>query len=108
MGKTREETKEGMKQATPLQLKVYVTPHCFNCDYAMEVAETVRRRYPHVVVQVIDLSDPQEPRPEIVFATPTYLLNGCVWSLGNPSQQQIEKTFGQPVECNTTGKSTNT
>uniref|UniRef100_A0A7C1FU13 Thioredoxin-like fold domain-containing protein n=1 Tax=Caldilinea aerophila TaxID=133453 RepID=A0A7C1FU13_9CHLR len=103
MEKTREEIREGMKQAAPLQLKVYVMPHCFNCDYAVEIAETVRRYYPHVAVQVIDLSDPQQPRPETVFATPTYLLNGCVWSLGNPSQQQIEKTFGRSVEHNAAG-----
>lgn len=89
---------EETQQPASLHLKIYVIPHCFNCDYAIEVAETVRRRYPHVSVQVIDLSDPQEPRPETVFATPTYLLNGRIWSLGNPSQQQIEMTFGLPFE----------
>ena len=35
-----------------------------------------------------------EQIPEAVFATPTYLLNGRVWSLGNPSHAQINAAWG--------------
>lgn len=88
---------ETVAPGAPCQLKIYVAPHCFNCDYAVEVAEMIRRSYPQVAVQLIDLTDAQEPTPEAVFATPTYVLNGRIWSLGNPSLQQIEATFGQPT-----------
>lgn len=92
---------EAADRSAPCHLKIYVTTSCFNCDYAVEVAEMIRCTYPEVVVQLIDLTDPCEPAPETVFATPTYVLNGCVWSLGNPSLQQIEATFGhRSSECN--------
>jgi hypothetical protein len=46
-------------------------------------------------LRVVDLADPQEPVPEIVFATPTYVLDGRVWSLGNTSRadamQKLDK-----------------
>jgi hypothetical protein len=40
-------------------------------------------------VALIDLADAQEPIPEAVFATPTYLLDGRLWFLGNPSPDQV-------------------
>lgn len=71
------------------RVAIYVTDHCANCDYAREVARLIRADYPRVTVAVIDLADPQEPVPDAVFATPTYLIDGRLWSLGNPSPQQI-------------------
>ncbi|MEZ4612544.1 MAG: hypothetical protein R2838_20260 [Caldilineaceae bacterium] len=35
--------------------------------------------------------------PEVIFATPTYLLDGRVWSLGNPSAEKICAAFGTPA-----------
>lgn len=82
------------------RLTVYVIQHCDNCEYAVSVAAAIRRSYPRVDVQVIDLADPPEPVPESVFATPTYLLDGIVWSLGNPSPEQIEAAFGKTAPLN--------
>lgn len=79
--------------AEQLNLTVYVVNHCEVCRYALEIAADIRRRYPHVLLQVIDLETSREPVPEVVFATPTYLLNGRVWSLGNPSEVQIRAAF---------------
>ena len=73
------------------RLAVYVLPQCANCAYAREVAASIAREYPHITVEVIDLTE--APAPEVVFATPTYLLDDRVWSLGNPSAQQIRATF---------------
>jgi|GEM_PF-3531132 len=39
--------------------------------------------------QVQAVTSTEEHIPEVVFATPTYLLNGRSWSLGNPSPQQV-------------------
>jgi|GEM_PF-1596075 len=79
------------------QVTIYVTSHCLNCAYAYEVAAFIRREFPQVAVRIIDLADAQEPAPAVVFATPTYLLDGRVWSLGNPSLQQVRETFQQPL-----------
>jgi hypothetical protein len=81
-------------QHTP-ELVIYIMPHCEVCDYALETAAWLRDRYPQLSLRVVDLADPQEPVPEIVFATPTYVLDGRVWSLGNPSRadamQKLDK-----------------
>lgn len=77
------------------RLTVYVIQNCANCEYAMSVAAAIRRDYPQVAVEVVDLANPSEPVPDSVFATPTYLLDGRVWSLGNPSPEQIEAKFGK-------------
>lgn len=78
----------------PHRLTVYITTHCANCAYATEVAVSIRRAYPQTIVRVVDLANPQEPVPDSVFATPTYVLNGRIWSLGNPSPQQIHTALG--------------
>ena len=71
-------------------VEIYVIDHCSNCDYARDVADTIRRDFPKVTVEVIDLQRTTRPIPEPVFATPTYLLNGRLWSLGNPSPQEVQ------------------
>ncbi|MCB0044806.1 MAG: thioredoxin family protein [Caldilineaceae bacterium] len=82
------------QSATKVEVTIYVTPQCPNCDYAAAVADKIRHAYPDVTVRVIDLTATDEPRPDAVFATPTYLLNGRVWSLGNPSDEKIRIAFG--------------
>ena len=79
------------------RVAIYVTSHCANCLYARELAAVIRRAYPQVVVEVIDLACPQAPVPDSVFAVPTYFLDGRLWSLGNPSVQQIRDAFGALV-----------
>jgi hypothetical protein len=74
---------------------VYVLEGCANCAYAIGVVEEIRRAYPHVAVRMVDLAHPGEPIPEAVFAAPTYLLDGNVWSLGNPSPAQIRDTLSK-------------
>lgn len=68
---------------------IYVAEHCFVCDYSYEIAEMIKRDFPQVHVRIVNLSNTREQVPDSVFATPTYLLNGQVWSLGNPSPQQV-------------------
>lgn len=82
------------RKPAPLRLAIYVNRYCANCSYALEVAAYIRIHFPQVEVRVIDLETTAEPPPDAVFATPTYLLDGRVWSLGNPSRQQIEAAFG--------------
>ena len=85
----------GSQPEAPAKLVIYVAHHCPVCHYAFEVADTIRRRFPGVDLRIVDLETTDEEVPERVFATPTYLLNGRVWSLGNPSPAQVTETFGQ-------------
>ena len=77
-----------------IELNIYVVDHCMSCEYAHEVAEGIRRDFPEVELKLINMATTSETIPESVFATPTYLLNGRVWSLGNPSQDMVADTFG--------------
>ena len=74
---------------------IYVSDHCVNCEYAREVAALIQTEYPNVHLRVVDLAAPDEVIPEIVFATPTYLLDDRVWWLGNPSSRQVRETLDQ-------------
>ena len=76
------------QQEMTAELVIYVAEHCPICHYAFEVADDIRQRFPDVNLRIVDLETADEEIPERVFATPTYLLNGRVWSLGNPSAAQ--------------------
>jgi hypothetical protein len=77
------------------RVTIYVLPDCGNCDYAREIAALIRHEYPQVEIAVVDLANPAEPVPDAVFATPTYLLDGRLWSLGNPSPEQVRERLDQ-------------
>ena len=85
----------GFGPAEEVEVVIYVASHCFNCGYAQEIAALIRREYPTVKLSVVDVAEPQAKVPEQVFATPTYLLNGKLWSLGNPSPEQVRMKLGQ-------------
>jgi hypothetical protein len=66
-----------------VRLDIVVAPGCSGCDEARVVAPTLREQFPALHVEVIEL-DGRRPPPDGVVATPTYLLDGAVVSLGNP------------------------
>jgi hypothetical protein len=78
----------------PLSMDVYVSAHCFVSAYTWEVLEIIRQEFPQVDLHVIDIAEAAD-LPESIFATPTYLLNGRVWSLGNPSLEKVRTTLAQ-------------
>lgn len=75
-------------------LNVYIAEHCPGCAEARQVAAAIERDYPHVAVAIIDIGQPDAVVPEAVFATPTYLLNGRVVSLGNPGPEDVARWLG--------------
>jgi hypothetical protein len=90
--------------ASTRQLDVYVAPDCFGCTEARRLASEVARRYPHVVVRVVDLearlTTPNRPLtpaevPVDVVAVPTYVLDGRVIALGNPAPEHLFARLGQ-------------
>lgn len=73
-----------------VRLDIYVEHGCMGCRRAGELADWVRDRLPSVIVRVVDPHDDQSDQAALVRATPTYFLNGAEFSLGNPSQDQLE------------------
>lgn len=77
------------------EVAIYVAGHCSVCAYAYEIADLIRREFPDIAVRLVDVADAAEPLPESVFATPTYLLDGRRWFLGNPSPAEVFKTLSK-------------
>lgn len=84
---------ETIEQTSHHALAIYISNHCPLCAYAYRVAEEIQHDFPNVDVRLVNLNETEENIPEAIFATPTYLLNGRVWSLGNPSPEKINETF---------------
>ncbi|HUF52976.1 MAG TPA: hypothetical protein VMR52_04280 [Dehalococcoidia bacterium] len=72
------------------RLDIYVELGCMGCQRAAELADWVRDRFPLVNVRVLNPHEDASDQAAQVRATPTYFLNGVEFSLGNPSQEQLE------------------
>lgn len=77
---------------------IFISEDCFVCDYAHEIAELIENDFSDVTLRVIDIHKTEEAIPDSVFATPTYLLNGRVWSLGNPSPDQVRERLTELLQ----------
>lgn len=75
-----------------VELQVFVETGCEVCDRAVSLAEVVESDYPSVAVQVIDMNG-ADGRRDDVFAVPTFVLNGRVFSLGNPHHQTLQEAI---------------
>lgn len=65
------------------RLEIVIAEECPGCAEARAIAREMQARFPALAVDLIEL-DGTRPVPSGVVATPTYLLNGRVISLGNP------------------------
>ena len=74
-------------------VEIDVSEHCPVCTYACEVVAMIRREFPMVDVRLIQIDAMHVNLPDSVFATPTYLLNGQRWSLGNPAPDRVHKVL---------------
>ena len=73
-----------------MALEIYVEAGCSTCERAWELADAMTHLYPGISVDVVDISSSDREVPEAVFAVPTYMLNGIVISLGNPSYEELQ------------------
>lgn len=71
-----------------VKLDVYITPDCWSCQETERIVADVSAQLPNVAVSLINMETAQE-RPEAVFAVPTYLINGRIISLGNPTREEL-------------------
>jgi hypothetical protein len=72
-------------------LRVFVAQDCSACIEAREIAARIGQDYAHLKVEIVDIADEQAVVPEAVFATPTYMLNNRLVSLGNPKPDEIAR-----------------
>lgn len=69
------------------ELTIYIAENCWSCQEAIRLADDIAPLFPSVTITLLDLK--KNPAPETVFAVPTYILNGKVAYLGNPTREQL-------------------
>ena len=72
-----------------IQLQVYISQDCWTCEETIRIVQEVSPQFPEVMVEILDTEE--TALPEGVFAVPTYVLNGRIISLGNPTRQDLKK-----------------
>jgi len=72
-----------------LRLQIFVAEDCPGCVEARAIAARIEQSYPNLDVEIIDINDDPITVPEQVFATPTYILDDRIVSLGNPGVEDI-------------------
>lgn len=68
-----------------IRLEVYVDDECLVCSRSLAIASQIRTAFPDVVVVVVGPESDDGLHRHLVAAVPTYILNGQVVSLGNPT-----------------------
>jgi hypothetical protein len=77
-----------------VSLEVYVESRCYSYRQSLDLAHYIQKAYPEVAVNIVDVSLEQgAANHDLVIATPTFVLNGARFSLGNPSLASLEDTI---------------
>ncbi len=78
-------------------VQIVVAAGCVGCAEARRLADEAQRRFPRVMVDLVDLDREPARQPAAVFAVPTYLLNGRVISLGTPSEADFYRRIAEAL-----------
>lgn len=70
-------------------LTVYISDDCWSCEETQRILDEIGSQFPNLLLDLVNSR--LEPLPDGVFAVPTYLLNGKVISLGNPTREALQK-----------------
>ena len=70
-------------------LKIFIAENCPGCNDARQIAAQIEQNHPKFAVELVDIAESRVAVPESIFATPTYMLNDRIVSLGNPSPEQV-------------------
>ena len=79
------------------RLTVWVSRHCPSCPEALVIANRLRHRYPSIEVKTLDVEE--QPPDDEVFAVPTYILDGRVVFLGNPTDEQVDNLLSASADA---------
>jgi alkyl hydroperoxide reductase subunit AhpF len=82
-----------------IKLQVYISDECWTCEEAQRIVADVATQFPHITMELLDTATIS--LPDGVFAVPTYVLNGRVISLGNPTRDELcEKLLAVQQKAN--------
>ena len=70
-------------------LTVYIADDCWSCTETRRILKEVAPHFPELQLNVVNTE--KGPLPDGVFAVPTYLLDGKIISLGNPTREALQK-----------------
>ncbi|RMG92198.1 MAG: hypothetical protein D6706_17220 [Chloroflexi bacterium] len=70
-----------------IKLQVYISDECWTCEETRRILADVSPDFPDVEIELLDLNN--HHRPDTVFAVPTYLINGQIAFLGNPTRSEL-------------------
>ena len=70
-------------------LRIFIADNCPGCSGAREIAAQIEQNHPKIAVELVDIAESRAAVLESIFATPTYMLNDRIVSLGNPSPEQV-------------------
>ena len=68
-------------------LDIYITDNCWSCEESIRIAKDVAPLFPNAAVNLLNING--NTLPEGVFAVPTYVMNGKIIFLGNPTREQL-------------------
>lgn len=74
------------------KLVVYVEDGCWSCQETPNIVADIARHFPDLKIELLDLK--HNPKPNYVFATPTYVLDGRIIFLGNPTNKDLRRKLG--------------
>ncbi len=72
-----------------MKLQVYISQHCIPCSRSAALGQAVASHFEDMTVEILNLDDPAVPRPDLVFAAPTFLLDGWLLCLGNQEEEWL-------------------
>lgn len=72
-----------------IRLEVHVDDDCFACSRSLALAAEVGAAFPDLDVRIVGLQSEDGGYQHLVAAVPTYILNGRVVSLGNPTLEAL-------------------
>ncbi len=73
-----------------IELQIFVEAECEPCDRARELGRELAGEFPQLRLRVSDMND-RSARRDDVFAVPTFVLDGQVFSLGNPEPEDLRR-----------------
>ncbi len=78
-----------------ITLQIFVDEMCWSCAESYRIVQALQPSFPTVRFEFSDLR--REPHPDNVFAAPTFLLNGRVISLGNPTPRRLRQMLEEAI-----------
>ena len=78
------------------KLQIFIAPDCWSCGESQQIAADLANEFPNLLIELLDLEKVE--RPENVFAVPTYVYDGDVIFLGNPTREELSRKLAMKLD----------